>query len=231
MDYANLPDLNWEFDPTAIILYGGGGHGKVLIELIRALGSYHLAGVVDDGLAVGGEVLGLPVLGGAEILPELYRRGVRLAVNGVGGIGRPETRWRVFEVLAQAGFLCPALVHPAAYVERSAHLEGGVQVLPQAYISSAVKVGFGTVINAGVVVSHDCVLGRCVNLSPGALLAGGVRVEDFAQIGMGATINIGITIGRGARVGNGATVKADVPPGGVVRAGTIWPPPALSQGG
>lgn len=231
MDYSNLPNLNWEFDPTAMILYGGGGHGKVLIELIRALGSYRLVGVVDDGLAAGADVLGLPVLGGAEVLSELCRQGVRLAVNGVGGIGRPEIRWRVFELLAQAGFHCPALVHPAAYVEPSARLEGGVQVLPQAYISSAVRVGFGTVINAGVVVSHDCVLGRCVNLSPGALLAGGVRVEDFAQIGMGATINIGITIGRGARVGNGATVKADVPPGGVVRAGTIWPAPALSQGG
>lgn len=89
-----------------------------------------------------------PVLGGAEILPELYRRGVRLAVNGVGGIGRPETRWRVFEVLAQAAFYARALVHPAAYVERSAHLEGGVQVLPQAYISSAVK--------GGVWYGHQC---------------------------------------------------------------------------
>ncbi|WP_322805532.1 acetyltransferase [Thermanaerothrix sp.] len=226
-----LPDLESDFDPTAVVLYGGGGHGKVLIELIQALGMYRLVGIIDDGLAAGNQVLGVPVLGGAEILPHLYQQGVRLAVNGVGGIGRPEVRWRVFEILLQAGLTCPALVHPAAYVERSAQLDGGVQVLPQAYLSSAVKVGFGTVINAGVVVSHDCVLGRCVNLSPGALLAGGVQVEDFAQIGMGATINIGITIGRGARVGNGATVKADVPPGGVVRAGTIWPPPGTTQGG
>ncbi len=214
-----------------MVLYGGGGHGKVLIELIQTLGMYRLVGIIDDGLVAGNQVLGVPVLGGAEILPHLYQKGVRLAVNGVGGIGRPEVRWRVFEILLRAGLTCPALVHPSAYVERSAQLEGGVQVLPQAYISSAVKVGFGTVVNAGVVVSHDCVLGQCVNLSPGALLAGGVRVEDFAQIGMGATINIGITIGRGARVGNGATVKADVPSGGVVRAGTIWPPPGTTQGG
>ncbi|MDT8898934.1 MAG: acetyltransferase [Thermanaerothrix sp.] len=226
-----LPDLRADFDPTAVVLYGGGGHGKVLIELIQALGLYRLVGIVDDGLTAGEHVLGVPVLGGAEVLPQLYQQGVRLAVNGVGGIGHPEVRWRVFETLLSAGLTCPTLVHPAAYVERSARLEGGVQVLPQAYISSAVKIGFGTVINAGAVVSHDCVLGQCVNLSPGALLAGGVLVEDFVQIGMGATVNIGITVGRGARIGNGATVKADVPPGGVVRAGTIWPPPASTQGG
>jgi len=215
----------WSYDPTAIVLYGGGGHGKVLIELLQALGTYRLVGIVDDGLAIGSSVLGFPVLGDATILPDLYRQGVRLAVNGVGGIGNVSARLRVFEALAAAGFNCPALVHPKAYVERSAHLEGGVQILAQAYISSAAYVGYGSVINAGVVVSHDCVIGRCVNLSPGAMLAGGVKVEDFAQIGMAATINIGITIGRGARIGNGATVKANVPEGGVVRAGTIWPPP------
>ena len=57
-----------------------------------------------------------------------------------------------------------------------------------------------------------------------ALLAGGVIVEDFAQIGMGATVNLNLTIGQAARVGNGATVKADVPAGGRVWAGVIWPP-------
>ena len=59
---------------------------------------------------------------------------------------------------------------------------------------------------------------------PGALLAGEVTVEDFAQIGMGATVNLGLTIGSRARVGNSATVKSDVPADGRVYAGTIWPP-------
>jgi acetyltransferase EpsM len=40
---------------------------------------------------------------------------------------------------------------------------------------------------------------------------------------MNATVNLNITIGAGARIGNGATVKADVPSGGRVYAGTIWP--------
>jgi serine acetyltransferase len=40
---------------------------------------------------------------------------------------------------------------------------------------------------------------------------------------MGATVNLGVVIGDGARVGNSAVVKKDVPPGGIVRAGSIWP--------
>jgi acetyltransferase-like isoleucine patch superfamily enzyme len=67
------------------------------------------------------------------------------------------------------------------------------------------------------------VLGDYVNISPGAILAGEVHVENGALVGMGVTVNLRAVIGAGARVGNGSTVKNDVPPGGVVRAGTVWP--------
>jgi acetyltransferase EpsM len=210
-------------DAGSILLYGGGGHGKTLIDLVRAAGKYRVLAILDDGLAVGTVVMGVPVLGGEEMLPEVYRHGLRLAINGVGGINHYEVRLRVFELLKEAGFGFPTLVHPTAWIEPSAGLYDGAQVLANSYISSEARVGFGTVINAGVVVSHECRLGQVVNLSPGAMLAGGVTVEDYAQIGMAATVNLNICIGSRARVGNGATVKADVPAGTVVRAGTIWP--------
>lgn len=210
-------------DAGDVILFGGGGHGKTLIDLVRAGGMLHVVAIVDDGLTAGSMVMGVPVLGGAEVLDQIYGQGVRLAVNGVGGINHVDVRVNVFKMLRAAGFAFPTLIHPTAWIEPSAVLEGGVQVLAKSYVSSESHIGFGTVINAGVVVSHDCMLGEVVNLSPGAMLAGGGKVEDYAQIGMAATVNLNITIGRSARIGNGATVKADVPAGCVVRAGTIWP--------
>lgn len=211
------------FDPTAVIVYGGGGHGKALIELLRAVGSYHLVGLVDDGIPAGQTILGLPVLGGGDALPELFERGVRLAANAVGGIGDLAVRVKVFQRLVQAGFTCPAAVHPVAYLEPSATLSPGVQVFPHAYVGSEARLGFGTIVNTGAIISHDCQLGNYVNISPGAILAGGVQVGDGSLVGMGATVNLLVKIGAGARIGNGATVKSDVPQGGVVRAGSIWP--------
>ncbi len=215
------------FDPTALIVFGGGGQGKAVIDLVRTMGTYRIVGVIDDGLPAGSDVIGAPVLGGADVLEEWYSRGVRLAVNAVGGIGNVEVRLKIFDILSNAGFACPVIVHPTAVVERSATLEAGVQVLAQAYIGSAARVGFGTLLNVGAIVSHDCVLGKVVNLSPGATLAGNVLVEDHVQIGMGATVNLHLTIGEGALLGNGCTVKADVPAGTRVRAGTIWPAPKM----
>jgi sugar O-acyltransferase (sialic acid O-acetyltransferase NeuD family) len=211
------------FNPQAILVYGGGGHGKSLIDLLRSLGTYKLVGVVDDGLSKGEMVMDLPVLGGGEVLPELYERGVRLAVNAVGGIGDVSVRMKVFQKLAQAGFACPAVAHPSAVVEPSATLSPGVQVFPHAYVGSEVRLGYGAIVNTGAIVSHDCVLGDYVNISPGAILAGAVQIGSGALIGMGVTINLAVQVGAGARIGNGATVKSDVPEKGLVRAGTIWP--------
>jgi hypothetical protein len=64
------------FDPTAILIFGGGGHGKSLIDLLRLLGTYRLAGVVDDNLSPGEQVLGVPVVGGSDALPSLYAQGI-----------------------------------------------------------------------------------------------------------------------------------------------------------
>lgn len=211
------------FKPNSLIVYGGGGHGKTIIDLIRALGTYQLEGIIDDGLVPGSLILDVPVLGGSQLLPQLVERGLRKAVNAVGAIGHADTRVQIFDQLAKAGFQFPALIHPTAFVEPSAKIEDGVQILAKSYVSSAAVIGFGTVINAGVVVSHDCILGKCVNLSPGAMLAGGVVLDDRVQVGMAATINIDIKVGAGCVIGNGATVKADVPAGTRVKAGTIWP--------
>ncbi len=228
IEHLNRPDFappSGEFDPTAILVYGGGGHAKALIDLIRALGTFHIAGIVDDGMdpAETPQMMGVPLLGGADQLPELHRRGVRLAVNAVGGIGNVSIRILIFQRLTQAGFACPALVHPTAFVEPSASLAAGVQVFPHAYVGSETHLGYGAIVNTGAIVSHECQVGDFANLSPGSILAGQVQVGAGVLIGMGATINLRAVIGQGARIGNSAVVKSDVPEGGIVRAGTTWP--------
>ena len=206
-----------------VLIYGAGGHSKTVISLLRLL-DMEIAGIIDDGVPAGTTVSGVSVLGGADILPRLRRQGIAHAVNAVGGIGNYAVRWKIFELLKQEGFEFPTVIHPSAFVEDTVTLADGIQVLAQSYISSESTVGFGTLINAGVIISHDGKIGKCVNLSPGALLAGAVTIEDFAQVGMGATINLGVKVGSRARIGNSAVVKGDVPADGRVYAGMIWPP-------
>lgn len=220
----SLEGITGPFDQNSLLIYGGGGHGKSIIELIRLIGKYEIAGIVDDALQSGERILGCEVLGGDTILDVLFLKGLRQAVNAVGGVGNIGLRVEIFHKLAQGGFEFPTLIHPSALVESSANLDSGVQVLPQSYVGTDAKVGFGVIINNGAIVSHDCVLGEYASLAPGAILAGGVHIGGSTQIGMGVTINLNVIIGENAQIGNGAVVKDDVPDGGIVYAGQIWPP-------
>ena len=219
----NPPAVTFQPSERSLILFGGGGHGKSLIELIRAGGVYDVVGILDDGMVKGDLVLDVPVLGGADHLAGLHRQGVVQAVNGVGGIGNLISRLRVFELLYAEGFTTPTVIHPRALCEASSRIEPGVQVFANAYIGSCALIGKGCIINTGAIISHDCQIGDYSNISPGAILAGNVEIGENVLIGMGVTVNLNVKVGAGARIGNGATVKADVPSGSVVKAGSIWP--------
>jgi sugar O-acyltransferase (sialic acid O-acetyltransferase NeuD family) len=220
---GTIPSVN----KPRLLIYGGGGHCKALIDIIRTVDRYQIAGILDDGLPTSTDLMGVPVLGTGNLAKSLFQRGIHLAVNAVGGIGDYAQRLHVFEQLQALGFEFPPVAHPTAYVEPSATLAPGCQLLAFAYVGSDCRVGFGSLINAHTILSHDVVLGQIVNLSPGAMLAGAVEIGDYSQVGMGVTINLHNKVGSRCRIGNGATVKSDVPDGTVIHAGAIYPDPHL----
>ena len=206
-----------------MILYGAGGHAKTVLEMVRAIGAFNIAGILDDNKALkGNSVLGVQVLGGSEMLKPLMAQGFHLAANGVGGIINIDVRIRLFELLANSGFAFPILRHPRATVEASARIADGVQIFANAYVGSEAILHERCMINTAAVVSHDCEIGAYSHIAPGALLAGHVHVGERALVGMGVTTIIGLKIGAGARIGNGAVLLADVPARAIVPAGKVW---------
>ncbi len=205
-----------------ILIFGAGGHAKTIMEMVVQIGRYKIAGIVDDNIAAGTQVMGIRVVGTRSILPMLLEQGVKLAANGVGGITDINIRVRIFEYLRNSGFSFPSLIHPRAMVEPSAKVGDGVQVFAGAYVGSEAELLPMCMVNTNAVISHDCKIGTYTHIAPGALLAGGVQVGDRTLIGMGVTTAIGIKIGSAVRIGNGATMLADVPDRTIIQAGRIW---------
>ena len=206
-----------------LLIFGGGGHAKSIMDMVKQNGSYSIVGILDDDKVLSGKkILGIPVLGTRDLLPALLAQGVRLAANGVGGIIDIVVRVRIFDLLERAGFSLPVLIHPRATVETSAAVGDGVQVFANSYIGSDAILQPKCMVNTNAVVSHDCVVGSYTHIAPGALLAGEVQVGERTLIGMGVTTTIGIKIGNGVRIGNGAIVLADVPDRMVIQAGRYW---------
>ena len=206
-----------------LIIYGGGGHAKKVIDLVRQIHSFRIVGIIDDGLTPSTTVLGVPVVRPKSALPKLVKDGVRLAANAVAGIADMSGRVQISDMLARSGFAFPVLRHPSSVVEPSAVIEDGVQIFANTFIGSAATIKKGAIINTGAIVSHDCVIGEYSHVAPGSVLAGAVQVGPRTLIGMGVLTAIGIKIGSDVRIGNGALIHQDVPDRTIVRSGSTWP--------
>jgi sugar O-acyltransferase (sialic acid O-acetyltransferase NeuD family) len=201
---------------NTFLVWGGGGHGKVVADLVRACG-HEVAGFIDADAAKLGRMVdpggATVVLREAEFLAGIGRdedlpgRADALAL----AIGDNAARQRGLAVLEEC--VVPPLMHPSAVVSRWATVGRGTVVFAGAIVNSDARIGAAVIVNSAAVVEHDCVIGDGAHVSPGAVLAGGVRVGERSWIGAGATVIQGVAIGTDVTVGAGAVVLRDVPNG------------------
>lgn len=177
-----------------IMLVGGGGHCKVVIDAIESSGEFKICGIVDPSLPKGKSVLNIEVLGKDDILPELFKKGIEHAFIGVGSIGNCDIRKRIYKNLKDIGFKLPFIIHPKAIVSKYAEIGEGTFVAAGAVINAGTKIGRNAIINTSASIDHDCEIGDFVHIAPGATLSGLVKVRDHVHIGTGASVVHCVTI-------------------------------------
>jgi sugar O-acyltransferase (sialic acid O-acetyltransferase NeuD family) len=194
-----------------LIIWGAGGHGKVVLDIARATGLFCEIAFVDDSYAVLGERLGdCDILPSFEGFEALKARGHSCFVVA---IGENRVRERCFQKGIDRGFDPAALIHPTAVVSASARIGEGTVVMPRAVVNADAIIERNCILNTGVIVEHDCHIGDHVHLAPGVVLGGGVTVESCSLLGIGTIALPGTKIGAGAVVGAGAVILDSVPPG------------------
>jgi sugar O-acyltransferase (sialic acid O-acetyltransferase NeuD family) len=198
-----------------VLIMGGGGHAKVLIDTLR-LRSARIIGITEaDPMKHGTEVLGVRVIGDDKTISE-HAPGTLLLVNGIGSVNLPKAREAVFEKFKEKGFTFATVVHPSAVVAPDVVLGEGCQIMAGAVIQPGSRIGMNTIVNTKASVDHDCIISDHVHISPGVTLSGGVTIGRMAHIGTGATIIQGIRIGHNCLVGAGAVVLTDTADDSVV---------------
>jgi sugar O-acyltransferase (sialic acid O-acetyltransferase NeuD family) len=170
----------------------------------------------SDRAKWGQELLGVPILGGDDLLPELVNRGVSHFAVGLGSIGDNRPRERLFQLALSYKLEPLTVIHPSSICSKWAKVGPGSQLFPGCIVNAGAAIGANTIIYSGAIVEHDCILDDHVYVATGARLTSTVRVEKVAYIGAGATVRQRITIGEGALVGAGAVVVKDVAPHTVV---------------
>ena len=191
-----------------IVVIGGGGHAKVIVSLLKKRGDYRVVGYTDRENR--GAVLGIPWIGGDEVLGELIRQDPSCsAVIGVGTVGRGDIRKKLKARLEALGFALPALVSSDAVVSEAVYIDKATVVFNGAVINSGTTIGECAILNTQSTVDHDCVIGSYVHIAPGATLSGQVKLGDEVFVGAGATVIHGISICPNCVIGAGAVVIED----------------------
>ena len=192
-----------------IVLVGGGGHCKVIIDIIKSNNEYEIIGVTDEK-GIGNKILDVPIVGDDHILLELYSKGVKNAFVCIGAINNIKIRADIYNKLKTIGFNLPTLIHKEAVVSPYAKVSNGTCIMAGAVINPDSIIGENCIINTGAVIEHDCLIGRNVHISPKSCILGGCKIGSNTHIGAGSTILQGITIGHNVIIGAGAVVLENI---------------------
>ena len=187
-----------------LALIGASGHGKVIADIARACGFNDIV-FYDDRWQEIKRMYDCDVVGSVD--DALMQDNSRFDVAMVS-IGNSAIRYSIQQRLRS---IAPALVHPSAFVSRSAKLGLGSVVMPNAVINAETVIGDGVIINSGAVVEHDCVIEDFAHICPNTALGGGVHVGKRSWIGIGSSVIQLVKIGDDVTVGAGTVVIRDIP--------------------
>lgn len=152
----------------SLLIIGAGEYGYLVKELAEDCGYENIA-FLDDNSP---EVIGT-VADAAKWKDDYKEFGV--------AIGNPVVREKIVEILEHT-FSLATLIHPAAYVSRSAVVEVGCIVEPGVVIQTEAKVGKACIINAGAVVNHNS------------------TVMEYSQVDCNAVVGARAVVAKGTKI-------------------------------
>lgn len=185
-----------------IILIGGGGHCRAIIDVIELEEKYIIAGIIDKKELIGTEVLGYKVIGCDDDLIKLREKFSHAFIT-LGHIRTNELRKKLFEYVVKLGFTLPSIVSPLAHIAKGVSIGEGSVVMHHALVNSNASVGQNAIINTKALVEHD------------------VKVQDHTHISTGAIINGGTLVKEDSFVGSGSIIKENTTVSDFIKAGSI----------
>lgn len=184
-----------------IVLVGGGGHCISVIDVIENGTDFNILGILDSQ-ADEKDVLGYPILGGDNLIPELVNINTYFLIT-VGQIKSCSVRKKIANILAENNANLATVISSLAYVSKHAEIGEGTIIMNHAIVNAKSKIG------------KNCIINTKSNIEHGAL------VEEFCHISTCAVINGDSVIGHGSFIGSNATISngANIKENSIVSAG------------
>ncbi|QWI13769.1 acetyltransferase [Bacillus mycoides] len=187
-----------------LLIIGAGGHGKVIADIALKMNKWEYISFLDDSEDVKAS-MGIEIIDKSTSFSKYIRN-----YDFFVGIGNNSIREKIQEQLESLGASIPILIHPTAIIGEQVFLGVGTVVMAGAVINCCTKIGKGCIINTASTIDHDNVIEDYAHISPGAKLAGTVKIGRSTWLGIGSVISNNITITDKCNVGAGAVVIRDI---------------------
>lgn len=189
-----------------ILVLGAGGFARSIADIVEDIPGNKVVGFVVNipPFVRGSETGGKPIywIDDLETLDKTCKI--------VNSIVSPEKK--IFnEQVRKLGFSFISIIHPSAYVSRSAKIGNGVIINSGVQIAANAAIEDFVIINRGTLIGHDVILQAYSYVSTGANIASFVNVGRMVRISMGVNIVEHVNIGENAVVGAGSLVTQDIP--------------------
>lgn len=195
-----------------LILIGGGGHCKSVIEAAESAG-YQILGVLDLPEEVGKSILTTKVIGTDDDIPTFVDKAD--FVITVGFIKNPAIRIKLYNKVKEAGGKLATIVASTAYVSKYAEIGEGTVVMHNAFVNAGAKVGNNVILNTFTNIEHDAEIGDQCHISTGTMVNGECKVGKNCFIGSQSVLANCITIGDDIIVGAGSFVRKSITEKGI----------------
>lgn len=191
---------------SSLLIFGAGGHGKVVAEAAAACDIWSDIVFADDlfpGLKQVNEIPVVADITDAKALQSSF-------TDAIVAVGDNKLRLSLTQELNKCGFNLPVIKHPSAIVAESASIGEGSVLMANSVVQSCAQLGQAVILNTSSSIDHDCEIGNGVHLSPGTHLGGDVRISDFAFLGVGVSVIRGVSIGSNSIIGSGSVVIENI---------------------
>lgn len=182
-----------------MLIYGAGGHAKVVASVLTACGE-RVSGVFDDN-PDRTTFRSVSVMHGYD---PGFRPNEQLIIAIGDNLTRKEVACRISHGFGLA-------IHSSAMLDESVRVGVGSVIMHGAVIQVDSAVGEHVIVNTGARMDHDCIISDFVHIGPGATLCGGVTVGECTLVGAGSVVLPGVRVGKRCIIGAGSVVLSDVP--------------------
>ena len=183
-----------------LILVGGGGHCKSVIDVAESAG-FQIQGILDIPENVGKKI--------SDYVNDA------VFVVTVGHIKDAALRIKLHQKIVDAGGTLATIIASTAHVSKYAQIGEGSVIMHQAVVNADAIIGRGCIINTFANIEHDAKIGDYCHISTGAMINGNCVVGKETFFGSQSVMVNGIEITSGCVIGAGSLVRKDVTQKGI----------------